>query len=576
MVAAAALPRLLALAIERDDILEEYVEKSDTFARTLVSSGTFGFLPDVPSAYTQPLYAWFLAGLYWPLDRSWVVVGLAQIALAIVTALLVLAIGRHLASVRVGVIAALVSTLHPYLVWHDVHVNREIVDGVLLATLVLLVLLAHDRRSIWLAVAAGAVAGLAILSNARLVLLPLVVAPFVAWRFRPGRRAVAAGVLVVVASVAVLAPWVARNRATIGCATITTDTRALWKANNPATYDVLARGGWIDDVPDLPGVPPWPEKAASISVEAAKAVDECAQASFYRDEVLDFWRDEPGEKARLAVQAVGMLWSPFLSVDADDPGQQGLADLAQRTVEPAFVLVLYALALLGSVARRRAGSSCSPRCSSPTTPSPRWCSPGPCATGRPGTSCSRCSPRSRSNAPGSCSASGDGPWLRAPCGRARRCGRCTAPGRTPRAPGRAPQSPNAAVRAWFGARARIASASCSTSEGGTSRPDRPSCDDLGKPSDGARDHGPAALHRLERDHPEALAERRHDDDLRALEDLTDALDATEERDDVVEAELGHGRFGGRPRARRRRRSRASRRGRRAERRRAHAGACRAP
>ena len=294
VAAAAALPRLLALAIERDDILEAYVEKSDTFARTLVESGTFGFLPEVSSAYTQPLYAWFLAALYWPLERSWVVVGLAQIVLAVVVALLVLAIGRHLASVRIGVLAALVTTLHPYLVWHDVHVNREIVDQVLLAALVLLALLAYDRRSTWLAVGTGAVAGLAILSNARLLLLPIVVAPFAAWRIRPGRRAVAAGLLVVVAAVAVVAPWVARNRAVIGCATITTDTRALWKANNPATHDVLARGGWIDDVPGLPGVPPWPEKAAAISVEAAKAVDECAQATFYRDEVLDFWRDEPG------------------------------------------------------------------------------------------------------------------------------------------------------------------------------------------------------------------------------------------------------------------------------------------
>ena len=348
VAAAAALPRLLALAIERDDILTQYVEKSDTFAQTLVASGTFGFLPEVSSAYTQPLYAWFLAALYWPLERSWVVVGVAQIAVAVVTALLVLAIGRRLASVRIGVVAALVTTLHPYLVWHDVHVNREIVDGVLLAALALLVLLAHDRRSAWLGVAAGAVAGLAILSNARLLLLPLVVAPFAAWRVRPGRRAVAGALLVLVASAAVVVPWVARNRAVIGCATITTDTRALWKANNPATHEVLARGGWIDDVPDLPGVPPWPEKAASISVAAARAVDECAQASFYRDEVLDFWRDEPGEKSRLAVQAVGMLWSPFLSVDADDPGQQGTEDLAQRTIEPAFVLVLYALALWGA------------------------------------------------------------------------------------------------------------------------------------------------------------------------------------------------------------------------------------
>ena len=245
-------------------------------------------------------------------------------------------------------IAAVVATLHPYLVWHDVHVNREIVDGLLLAAIVLLVLLAHDRRSTWLAIAAGAVTGLAVLSNARLLLLPLVVAPFAAWRIRPGRRAVGVALLAVAAAALVVAPWVARNQVVIGCATITTDTRALWKANNPATYDVLARGGWIDDVPELPGVPPWPEKAAAISVAAAKAVDECAQASFYRDEVLDFWRDEPGEKARLAVQAVGMLWSPFLSVEADDAGQQGAADLAQRTVEPAFVLALYALALWGA------------------------------------------------------------------------------------------------------------------------------------------------------------------------------------------------------------------------------------
>jgi 4-amino-4-deoxy-L-arabinose transferase-like glycosyltransferase len=348
VVAAAALPRLLALAIEREQILEAYVEKSDVFARTLVSSGTFGFLPGVPSAYTQPLYAWFLAGLYWPVDRSWAVVGLAQVLVAVVTALLVLAIGTHLASVRTGVLAALVATLHPYLVWHDIHVNREILDGLLAAAIVLLALLAYERRSLPLALGLGAVTGLAILSNARLLLLPLVLAPYVAWRVRPAGRAIAAAALVVVGAAVVTAPWVVRNKVVIGCATITTDTRALWKANNPATYDVLARGGWIDDVPDLPGVPPWPEKAAGISVAAAKAVDECAQSSFYRDEVLDFWRDHPGEKARLAVQAVGMLWSPFLSVTADDEAQQGASDVAQRTIEPAFVLLLYAFALWGA------------------------------------------------------------------------------------------------------------------------------------------------------------------------------------------------------------------------------------
>jgi 4-amino-4-deoxy-L-arabinose transferase-like glycosyltransferase len=355
VVVAAALPRLAVLAVERDDVLTRYVEKSDTFARTLVASGTFGFLPDVPSAYTQPLYAWFLAALYWPLERSWLVVGLAQVAVAVATALVVLLIGRRLSSVTTGVIAALVTTLHPYLVWHDVHVNREILDGLLLALIVLFALLAYDRVSPGYAAATGAIAGLAILSNARLLLLPLVLAPYVAWRARPGRRALHA-LLVVAAAAAVVAPWVVRNQVVIGCATITTDSRALWKANNPATHDVLARGGWIDDVPDLPNVPPWPEKAAGISVAAAKAVDECAQSSFHRDEVLDFWRDEPGEKARLAAQAVGMLWSPFTSVTADEAGQRGVSDLMQRTVEPAFALALYALALWGAfLAPRRFG-----------------------------------------------------------------------------------------------------------------------------------------------------------------------------------------------------------------------------
>ena len=347
VVAAAALPRLAVLAVEREDVLTDYVEKSDTFAQTFVASGTFGFLPDVPSAYTQPLYAWFLATLYWPLERSWAVVGLAQIAVAVGTALVVVAIGRRLSSVTTGVVAALVTTLHPYVVWHDVHVNREILDGFLFALLVLLTLAAHDRASRGLAAATGIVAGVAILSNVRLLLLPLVLAPFVAWRALPGRRTQLT-LLVIVCAAATIAAWVVRNQVVIGCATITTDSRALWKANNPATRDVLARGQWIDDVPELPNVPPTPEQAAGISVAAAEAVDECAQASFYRDEVLDFWREEPGEKARLALQAAGMLWSPFTSVEPDEPGQQGASDLAQRTVEPAFTLVLYALALWGA------------------------------------------------------------------------------------------------------------------------------------------------------------------------------------------------------------------------------------
>lgn len=342
---AAALPRIAVLAREREVILEDFVDKSDRFATTLVEHGTFGFLPDVPSAYTQPLYGWFLAALYFPFGRSWLAVGLAQVAVAVATALVVLEIGRRLGSVGIGATAALITTLHPYVVWHDVHANREILDGLVLALLVLCALVAFERASIEMAVVTGGVAGLAVLGNARLVLLPLVVGAFVAWRVPGGAKAFLTFVAVIAAAALVVSPWVLRNKNEVGCFAITTDARALWKANNPSTRGVLDRGGWIDDVPELPGAPPWPELAADLTLAGRPtSVDECAQMRFYRDEVLDFWRENGEEKALLAVQATRMLWSPF---PRDSTAGGGVSRVAREVVEPAYVIALYLLAIGG-------------------------------------------------------------------------------------------------------------------------------------------------------------------------------------------------------------------------------------
>src|SRR5919204_3169781 len=185
VAAAAVLPRLAVLLHERGTITAAYVDKGDVFARTLIAHGTYGFIPGRPSAYTQPLYGWFLVPLYWIFTRSWVVVGLAQIAVAAATALLVYEIGRRWISPLAGLFGALAATLHPYLVWHDVHMNREILDELLAAAIVLLTLLALDRREPPLALALGAALGLAILGNVRLVLLPLVAAAFLLTARRP-------------------------------------------------------------------------------------------------------------------------------------------------------------------------------------------------------------------------------------------------------------------------------------------------------------------------------------------------------------------------------------------------------
>lgn len=347
---ATAVPRLAVLAYERSDITSANVDKGDDFARTFLASGTYGFIPDHPSAYTQPLYGFFLVPLYWVLERHWLVVGLAHLAVAVATAWLVYEVGRRVVSERAGLIAALIATLHPYLVWHDMHMNREILDQALAATLVLLTLLATERRSVFWAAAAGAVTGVAILGNVRFVLLPVILACYALWRRRGDRlpnAAIAAAVPLVAALV--VAPWVVRNEVSVGCAALTTDGRALWKANNVNTLETLRAGKWIDQVPPIPGAPPTPQDAGAVYRETGRviATNECAQMRFYRSRALEFIEDHPGEKAELALVGARMLWQPWVTKTEDRPGAGTWLDVARDWVEGAFALALFGFGIYG-------------------------------------------------------------------------------------------------------------------------------------------------------------------------------------------------------------------------------------
>ena len=339
---AAVAPRLGVLLHERERILTAFTDKSDDFAQTFVQHGTFGFIPGEPSAYTQPLYGFFLIPIYWIFGRNWWAVGGAQIAVATVTAFLVYAIGTRVLSRRAGTVGAILTTLNPYLVWHDVHLNREVLDQLVAAALILCALVAADRRSVSWATAAGLFGGLAVLGNVRLIFIPLVVAAYLVirngWSWAP--------VALVVAAALTVTPWVIRNKVEVGCLALTTDGRALWKANNEQTYGLLAQGKWIDDVKDPPGHPfPNPEEARDIYRQSGKKihVNECANQAYYQHKAWRFVRDHPGEKAKLAAQAVRMEWDPRTTASATDSGHGAIRSLAQ----PLYAGVLYALALLG-------------------------------------------------------------------------------------------------------------------------------------------------------------------------------------------------------------------------------------
>ena len=358
LAAVGVLPRLVVLLHERGAITASFTEKSDTFAQTFVQHGTFGFLAGEPSAYTQPVYGWFLVPVYWIFGRGWLSIGLAQLALAITTAWLVYEIGRRLLGPRAAVAAAAIATLNPYLIWHDMHVNREITDQVCAAALVLLTLVVAERPSKRLAALLGVVTGLALLGNTRLVFVPVLCALYLVWRLPRARSTAWIAALVLAGAAVAVAPWLVRNKVNVGCWAITTDGRALWKANNTQTYGLLSSGNWIDDVSHSsprPGPPnrDTPEEAYGYLLKGRPDVahrvypDECVAMSFYEHETFDYWRHHPGNKLRLAALSEQLLWQPTVTETSGRPGQGTRVDIGRRVVEPVYMWSLYAIAAAG-------------------------------------------------------------------------------------------------------------------------------------------------------------------------------------------------------------------------------------
>jgi 4-amino-4-deoxy-L-arabinose transferase-like glycosyltransferase len=349
IAAIVALPRVVALGFERNDILTAFTDKSDDFARTFVASGTYGFVPGHPSAYTQPLYGFFLVPLYWIFGRHWEIIGAAQILVAIGTAFIVYEIGRRVASPRVGLIAAAIASLHPYLVWHDVHMNREILDHFLAAAIVLLTLVVSSRPSARIGLLLGVALGLGILGNVRLAALPLVVVAYLLWRQGVTRTTIVTGVLVLGVTAVTVSPWIIRNRISVGCYAVTTDARALWKANNVNTDDTLTHGGWIDAVPRYPGSPPTPEDVYERyrTTGVYTPVDECGQMRFFQHKTHEFWFHHKEEKAELALLSAQMLWQPSVVETGGRPGEGTWLDTLRTSSEPLFMIPLYCLAVAG-------------------------------------------------------------------------------------------------------------------------------------------------------------------------------------------------------------------------------------
>jgi hypothetical protein len=183
----------------------------------------------------------------------------------------------------------------------------------------------------------------------RLAALPFVIGAYVLLRSRITRRALLSGLATLAAAAVVVAPWVVRNRVDVGCWTVTTDARALWKANNLGTYATLERGGWIDNVPIPRSFPLDPQTIYEHWKKTGVVIpySECAQMTSYEHKVTQFWLHHPGAKAKLVPIDLQWLWQPTVVETAASPGAGSWVGTLRSTAEPVYIIAVYVLALVG-------------------------------------------------------------------------------------------------------------------------------------------------------------------------------------------------------------------------------------
>ncbi len=187
--------------------------------------GYIGYLTGEPTAYYPIGYPAVLGALYFfvihtPLpDDLLLATSLFHVLLSTVSVLLVFAVGRRIAGIRAGLVAALVLALFPNIVFQVSTVQLE-TTFIFLVLVAMVVVLEHDWStgppSRGRLLAFGAALGAAVLVRPFALVLVVGVAAAVA-SGRAGWRSVVGAVAVPVAVVALISlPWTIRNHVQMG------------------------------------------------------------------------------------------------------------------------------------------------------------------------------------------------------------------------------------------------------------------------------------------------------------------------------------------------------------------------
>jgi 4-amino-4-deoxy-L-arabinose transferase-like glycosyltransferase len=192
-------------------------DRYDELGLGMYYNGTLSFYPDPqPTVLRAPVYPWLLSTLF-ALGEQLIPysVQLFQSILHGLTCIMAYQIAKRIAGLRSAPIVALLCAIHPYLLWYTGRIVIETVSVFIFTLIVFCVVLLVTRpryaNAFWtgLAVAAGVLC--------KSTYLPFIVLiPGLLFLSRPRRRLLPQALLVLVISLASIAPWVIRNHTVSG------------------------------------------------------------------------------------------------------------------------------------------------------------------------------------------------------------------------------------------------------------------------------------------------------------------------------------------------------------------------
>ena len=241
MLAGVAFVLRLAAALLPPDHFWAYTAYFD-MATQVVRGGGYCLAPGTLCAYFPPVYPTVLAACILTGHPRPAIV-LVSCLIGAATVWLVYRIGNFLFGNPSAWIAAAYAAVYPYYVWHDAVLQETATLTLVVAIAMYLLIRSHRSASFHLALAAGIVLGLAVLTKANLGLFVPLASGWMLF-FSSGNSAVRARrcVWTLLGVCLVVGAWVARTWIVTGSPVIYSNAgEALWQSNHALTFDYFPR-----------------------------------------------------------------------------------------------------------------------------------------------------------------------------------------------------------------------------------------------------------------------------------------------------------------------------------------------